>query len=170
MKRRYVYAALFGLPALLASLIISILLFGAAAGILWIFIYGDNPWPASAGSMLTAVFALACITLWAAFMYAAYLAGKKQEGRGTLNMKHMMVSAGITALLILLIILHQWRVGNLGTRSDDVVCSEFCRDRGFAGSGMPPRDAAEPTCSCFDNQGREAVKVPLREVTGRQAK
>ena len=56
MKRRYLYVLIFGVPALLVSVIISFLLFGAAAGVLWIFVFGDNPWPAFAGKMLTAVF------------------------------------------------------------------------------------------------------------------
>lgn len=70
MKRRYLYVLLFGVPALLASIIISFLLFGAAAGILWIFVLGDNPWPSSTDNMLTAMFVLACVMLWVAFMSA----------------------------------------------------------------------------------------------------
>ena len=45
MKRRYVYVLLFATPAFLASIIVSLLLFGAAAGVLWLFVFGDNPWP-----------------------------------------------------------------------------------------------------------------------------
>jgi len=51
-----------------------------------------------------------------------------------------------------------------------VLCSEFCRNKGFAGSGTPPRNAGEATCICFDTQGREAVKVPMGDVTARQGK
>jgi hypothetical protein len=164
MKKRYLYVLLFAVPALLASIIISLLLFGAAAGILWIFVFGDNPWPSSADNILTAMLILACMTLWVFFMSAAYVAGKKQEEHTALNVKHVLASAGATALLVLLAGLHQWGVGNIGPKSDDVLCSDFCRDKGFAGSGMPPRDAGAATCSCFDAQGREAVKVPMREV------
>lgn len=170
MKRRYLYVLLFGVPALLASIIISILLFGAVAGILWIFVLGDNPWPSSADNMLTAMLALACMILWVAFMSAAYVAGKKQEEHATLSAKHVMASAGATALLVLLVVLHQLGVGNIGTKSDGVLCSEFCWDKGFAGSVMPPRDAGAATCSCLDTQGGEAVKVPMGDVTARQGK
>lgn len=170
MKRRHLYALLFGVPALLAALIISFLLFGAAAGFLWFFVFGDNPWPSSAGNLLTALFVLACLGLWIAFLAAAYTAGKKQEARAALNGKHVMASAGVTALLLLLVALHQWGVGNIGPKSDDVLCSEFCRDKGFAGSGMPPRDAGAATCSCYDAEGREAVNIPIGEVTTKPGK
>jgi len=170
MKRRYLYVLLFGVPALLASIIISFLLFGAAVGILWIFVLGDNPWPSSAGNMLTAMFVLACVMLWVAFMSAAYVFGKKQEEHAVLNAKHVMASVGATALLVLLVVSHQWGVGNIGTKSEGVLCSEFCRDKGFAGNGMPPRDKGAVTCSCFDAQGREAVKVPMGDVTVGQGK
>ena len=170
LKRRYLYVLLFGLPALLASIIISFLLFGAAAGILWIFVFGDNPWPSFAGNMLAVMIVLVCLTLWVVFMYAAYVVGKKQEAHASLNAKHVMASVGATVLLVLLVVLHQWGVGNIGTKSNRVLCSEFCRDKGFSGSGLPPRNAGEATCLCFDAQGHEAVKVPMRDVTKGQDK
>jgi hypothetical protein len=164
MKRRYLYILLFGVPALLVAILISLFLFGAAAGVLWIFVFGDNPWPASAEKMLAAVFFVGCLALWIAFMSIAFIAGKKQEAYTSLNAKHVMASAGTTVLIILVMVLHQWSVGNIGARSDSALCSEFCVEKGFAGSGMPPRDAGTPTCSCFDAQGRETVKLPMRDV------
>ncbi|MBI5583093.1 MAG: hypothetical protein HY892_04660 [Deltaproteobacteria bacterium] len=170
MKRRYLYVLLFGVPALLASTIISLLLSGAAAGILWIFVFGDSPWPPSAGNMLTVMLVFTSVTLSVAFMSAAYVFGKKQEEQAALNVKHVMASAGATALLVLLVVSQQWLVGNIGTKSDDVLCSEFCRDQGFTGSGRPPRDAGAATCSCYDVQGREAVKVSMRDVVAGESK
>ena len=170
LKRRYLYVLLFGLPALLASIVISFLLLGAAAGILWIFVFGDNPWPSFAGNMLAVMLVLVCLALWVVFISAAYVVGKKQEGHASLNTWHMMASVGATALLVLLVVLHQWGVGNIGTKSYGVLCSEFCRGKGFSGSGLPPRNAGEATCICFDTQGREALQVPIREVTEGQGK
>ena len=128
-------------------------LFGAAAGILWIFVFGDNPWPPFAGNILAVMIVLVCLTLWVVFMYAAYVVGKKQEAHASLNAKHVMASVGATALLVLLVVLHQWGVGNIGTKSDSVLCSEFCRGKGFSGSGMPPENAGGATCLCFDTHG-----------------
>jgi hypothetical protein len=165
MKRRYLYVLLFGVPALLVSVIISFLLFGAAAGVLWIFVFGDSPWPASAGKMLTAMFFVACLTLWIAFLSVAFIAGKRQEKTATLNLTHVMVSVGVTAFAVIFLVWHQWGVGNIGTKSEGVSCSEFCQERGFAGSGMPPRNAGAPACICYDANGHEAVKVPIGDVT-----
>src|SRR5438034_9814042 len=116
MKRRYVYVLLFATPAFLASIIVSFLLFGAAAGVLWLFVFGDNPWPSFANQMLVAMLILTFMTLWVAFMSVAYVAGKKQEARASLNAKHVAASAGATALLVVLTLLHQWSVGNIGTK------------------------------------------------------
>jgi hypothetical protein len=46
----------------------------------------------------------------------------------------------------------------------EVSCADLCRAKGFIGSGVPPRNSGEHTCSCFDAQGREAVKLPLSEL------
>lgn len=168
MKKRYLYVLLFGVPALLAAMIVSVLLFATAAGVLWIFVFGDEPWPSSADALLTSVLVLVCVALWLALTSVAYVYGKRQEGRGALNTRHVTASTAATALLVLLVLAHQRGVGNIGPQSDSALCSEFCRSRGFAGSGMPSRDAGAPTCSCFDTQGREAAKVPMTEVTSRR--
>lgn len=170
MKKRYLYVLLFSAPALLAAVIIATMLFGAAAGLLWIFVFGDNPWPESAGMVLTAVLVLAGTALWGGMLYAAYVVGKKQETQAALNPRHAMIAVGATVLLVLLAVAHQWRVGNLGQKSAGELCADFCRDQGFAGSGMPPRDAGAATCSCFDAQGRETVQMPMGEITARQGK
>ena len=170
MKRRYLYVLLFGAPALLASSIVSVLVFAAAAGVLWLFVFGDNPWPSFANNMLAVIFIFACMMLWVAFLSVAYVVGKKQESNAALNAKHVIASAGAMALLVLLVALHQWSVGNIGPETDGLLCSEFCRGKGFAGSSMPPRDAGAATCSCFDAQGREAVKVPMGDITAERRK
>ena len=170
MKRRYLYVLLFGVPALLVSLIISFLLFGATAGVLWIFAFGDNPWPPFAEKMLAATFYVAFLALWVTFVSVAFVVGKNQEQSPSLNPKHVMTSVGASVLALLFIVLHQWRVGNIGTRTESELCSAFCQDRGFGASGMPPKNAGASTCSCFDAQGREAVKVPMGDVTATRGK
>jgi len=82
----------------------------------------------------------------------------------------MLAVAGATALLVLLAALYQWRVGNIGNKSDSELCSEYCWGRGFASSGMPPANSSETTCSCFDEQGSEAVKVPILGVVAARGK
>lgn len=162
MKRRFLYLLLFGLPALLASFIAAMLLFGAAAGLLWLFVLGDNPWPGWAEQLLGAAFVIAFAGSWLAFMSLAYARGKRQEASERLARSHVLAAAGASLLLLALIAAQQWSVGNLGGRSASLSCADYCRKSGYAGSGTPPRDAGAATCSCFDAQGRVAETVPLR--------
>ena len=167
MQRRYLYVLLFGIPALLGAVIATTLLFGAVAGALWLFVFGDNPWPASTDALLGAALVAVCIALWLSLLAVAYGVGRKQEARAALNPRHAMAAAGITAMLVMLVVSQQWSVGNLGPPSDGARCADFCRDKGFAGSGMPPRDAGTPSCSCYDEKGSEAIKVPWADVIGK---
>jgi Na+-driven multidrug efflux pump len=162
MQRRYLYVLMFSVPALLASLMLSVAVLGAAAGVLWVAVYGDDPWPASVNTALIALFSFTCVVALAACLYVAYATGRNEEASAGLNGKHMAVSIGATVVLVVLIAAHQWGVGNIGTPSDGALCSDFCRTKGYAGSGMPPKDSGIRTCSCFDAQGREAIKVPMR--------
>jgi hypothetical protein len=164
MKKRHLYLLLFGLPALLASAVVSVVLFGAVAGLAWLFVLGDDPWPQAANRLLVGVFTLSCLGLWLGLMTAAYRAGKKQEHQPAATTMALPAALGATALLLLLVVLHQWSVGNIGARSAGDLCSDFCQGKGFSGSGMPAKNLNDPSCSCFDLQGREALKVPLDEA------
>ena len=46
MKKRYIYALGFGIPGLFAAGPISVILFAGLMGVLWIYVFGDQPWPA----------------------------------------------------------------------------------------------------------------------------
>jgi hypothetical protein len=61
-------------------------------------------------------------------------------------------------------------VGNIGPKSATVLCSQYCSGKGYAASGMPPRDSGESACICFDERGREAVKVPLESIAASRKK
>jgi hypothetical protein len=161
MKKRYLYSLLFGIPGLFVAGIISIALFGALTGFLWIYIFGDNPWPPYAEALVSKIFILAVLILWIASITLGYVVGKRLENDPVLNRKHALLSAGLTAIFLLLILFQQWSVGNLGPTSDTVLCSEFCARHGYAGSGMPPQDTGDRICSCFDEAGNEVLVVPL---------
>jgi hypothetical protein len=165
MKRRYAYVLLFAVPAMLAAAIVAVLLAAAVAGGMWLFVFGDNPWPASASTVLTALLVLVGLAAWAGLLSVAYSFGKRQEALATAGLRPVMAAVGATAMLALLVVFQQWRVGNLGPKSVDVLCAEYCRERGFPASGMPPRDTGDATCGCFDTDGREKVRVPIRTIT-----
>jgi hypothetical protein len=136
----------------------------------WLFVLGDNPWPAAFGATLAAMFVLTCTAIWIGLLSVAYVAGRKEEACAALNGRHVAMSVGATALLVLLVLSHQWSVGNIGSTSNDVSCADFCRDKLFLGSGMPPKNSGIETCSCDDAQGHEAVEVPMAEVASQRGK
>ncbi len=161
MKKQYLYAMLLGIPGLFVAGMISIFLFGAFAGVLWIYVFGDNPWPSYAEQLLAIVFVLTVLTLWIVSLVLGYVVGKRLEKDPALNRNHVLISAGLTTLFLLLILFQQWSVGNLGPKTDTVLCSEFCARHGYSGGSMPPQNTRDRICSCFDDAGNETLTVPL---------
>jgi hypothetical protein len=170
MKRRHAYVILFAIPAFIASAIVAGIRFGAVAGGLWLFAFGDNPWPKSADTVLVTAFALVFLTTWLALLRAAYAYGRRHEDEPAFNARHIWASAGATALLVLLVVAHQRGVGNIGPKDNDTLCLEFCQAKGYSGSGMPPRNSGDTTCSCYGAQGREAAKASIEEIRKLQRK
>lgn len=168
MKRRYLYSILFGVPGFFISLIVSFVIFGAAAGLLWIFVFGDDPWPTSTEIILPVIFMFVFLIVWAASISVGYAIGKKLENDPAVNKNHIFASIGLTFMFILFIALQQLSVGNFGPKTDDALCSEFCTQQGYSASGMPARDSGERICSCFDDAGNEALKVPLESIAPRK--
>jgi hypothetical protein len=164
MKKRYLYSLLFGLPGLFIAGIISILMFGGLAGILWLYVFGDNPWPGFAETILSAAFVLLVLVLWMASILLGYRLGKRLETEPGLNRNHILISAGLTILFLLLMVFQQFRLGNLGPKSDTVLCSEFCARHGYSGSGMPPENSENRICSCFEKAGNETLRLPLDHI------
>lgn len=163
LKKRYIYAFLFGAPGFFLSLIISILVFGVTAGIFWLYIFGDDPWPRVAERILPASFILTFLVLWIGAIITGFITGKALEREPALNKNHVVVSAIATIAPIALLVFHQFRVGNIGPKPASIRCSELCLAKGFVASGTPPRDSGVMTCSCFNQYGQEAVKIPMRQ-------
>lgn len=166
MRRRSLYVLMFAVPAALAAVVAALGVVGALAGVLWIFVLGDNPWPPAAEALLVAAFALTALGCWLMLVRLAYAAGRKAEAGATFNRRHAVSAAAATAILVAVIVAHQWSVGNIGTPSDGVRCMELCRAEGFDASAMPPRDSGRRTCQCLDATGRvarEAALAPANE-------
>ena len=162
MKKRYIYSLLFGIPGVLLALIISFFIFGAASGFLWIFVFGDNPWPQTINDIFPILFITLFLALWIAFITAGFLTGKKLEGYPDLNKSHILISAGAIIVPIIFIILHQFGVGNIGAKSDSILCAEFCNEKGYSTSSLPPKNSGERNCSCLDDSGQDVLAIPLR--------
>jgi hypothetical protein len=161
MKKRYLYALLFGIPGLFLAGILSIAFFGGLMGILWTFVFGDSSWPTAIEIIVSILFVLVSLVVWIGFLIAGYLIGRRLETDPVLNRNHVLISGALTLLFILLIALYQWNVGNLGPKSDSSLCSDFCTLHGFSASGVPPQNAGERMCSCFDEAGNETIRIPL---------
>lgn len=164
MKKRYLYSFLFGIPGFIASAIISFVVFGFSAGFLWLFVFGDNPWPSLIEAVLSILFALVFLTAWIASLAAGYVIGKQLEGNPVSNKKPVLVSIGATMILVFFIVFHQLRVGNIGPKSETVRCSEFCTQKGYSASSMPPRDSGDRSCRCLGNSGIEMIDVLIDSI------
>jgi hypothetical protein len=164
MKKRYFYSLLFGIPGFVISVVISFIFFGFLVGVLWIYVFGDNPWPSLIEEILPALFALVFLTLWITTIVIGFIIGKRLENDQVLNKKHILVSIGVTVIPILFIVFYQVSVGKIGPKSDGELCSDFCIQKGYLGSSMPPADSGERSCSCFDNSGLEIIKVPIDSI------
>jgi hypothetical protein len=164
MKKRYLYSLLFGMPGFVFAVVISFMSFGFLAGVLWIYVFGDNPWPSLIEKTLPALFALVFLTLWITTIIVGFVVGKRLENDPVLNKKHVLVSIGVTIIPILFIFLYQVCVGNIGPKSEGERCSDFCGQRGYPASSMPPEDSGERSCSCLDHSGLEIIKVPLDRI------
>jgi len=164
MKKRYLYALLFGLPGFIISVVISFIIFGFLLGILWIFVFGDNPWPLLIEKIFPVLFAFVFLTLWISTIVVGFIIGKRLENTTVLNKKHILVSISATIIPILFIVLYQLRIGNIGPKSDAELCSDFCSQRGYSGISMPPENTGERSCSCIDNSGIETIKVPIDSI------
>lgn len=164
MKKRYVYALLFGFPGLFVSAMLCLLVFGGLLGFLWLFVFGDNPWPSSTDSILAILLVLTFLISWTGFIILGYVTGRRLESDPAWNWNHVLLSAGISVLCIVFVIFQQWNVGNIGPKSDSLLCGHYCVQKGYVGSGMPPRASGDRTCSCYDSSGNEALKVPLDSI------
>lgn len=165
MKKRYLYALLFGIPGLFVAGTVSIFLFGAFAGVLWLFVFGDNPWPSFIEPLTATLFVLAVLFLWVAFIVLGLIVGKRLERDPLVKKSHILLSAGVTVMFLLLILFQQWSVGNLGPESDSLLCSDFCVQHRFSGSGLEPGISDDRICSCYDDSGNEALRIPLDHLS-----
>lgn len=114
MKARYAYPLLFLFPGVMLALLACVAVAGAGAGVLWLFVYGDGPWPPSASTALMAMAATAGVLTLATVGALSYAFGKQREHRGGTSRSHVLAALGLSLGLPLLVLLHQWQVGNLG--------------------------------------------------------
>ncbi len=165
MKRRYLYAILFGVPGLLVALITAFVVAAAATGALWLFVFGDNPWPPAAGRLIGVLFAMAFLAVWLASLIIGYGMGKQLEHDPASHREHIVISVGVTVAFILIIVAQQISVGNLGPKSVGARCSDYCTRQGYSASSTSPREGGAVTCGCLDRGGSEIITVPADRLS-----
>jgi hypothetical protein len=166
VKKRYIYAALFGIPGLILSVIITVFFTaGMLVGALWIFVFGDNAWPPMVEQLLPYVLGLIFLVLLLFFFVVGYWVGIRAEQNPGLNKGHLVASGAMTTVFLLLIVLSLVSNGTLGPKTDTQICSDYCTREGYSASGMPPRNSGDRRCSCFDETGNKKITIPLESIT-----
>lgn len=160
MARFRTRALLYAVPAFILAAIVTVVVTVAIGGVLWIFVYGDSPWPSFVDRYSPLFIVAVLATTWLALLSAVIAWGKRQEARASLDMKHVYFAAGATLSLVLLVLVQQRSVGNIGPRPDVIVCSDFCTARKFQASRFPQ----DGTCGCHDTNGTEALRVPMSRI------
>ena len=164
MRKRYLYAVLFAVPGLLSALLVSALLFAVTAGALWLYAFGDSPWPDSTNTVLPLLFAVVFFVIWFGAIAAGYRFGKGLEAQPGFKVEHLWYAFGATLLPVAIIVFHQLSVGNLGPASDSQLCGDYCKQQGYVSSSLPPRNLGERTCSCLRGRGEYELTVPLDSI------
>jgi hypothetical protein len=116
MKARFAYPLAFLLPSLMVAVISAVIVGAAAGGVLWLFVYGDNTWPDTAETVVMSLVGLVAAATLGALLFASYSFGKARELTSGMSKRHLVLAAVVSVLLPLLVLLHQWQVGNLGAQ------------------------------------------------------
>lgn len=164
MKKRTIYTLLFLVPGLFVSLLITFSVFAGVYGALWLFVFGDNTWPDWTTRVAPALMLVVFSSIWIGAIVTGFLVGKKMEAAPGFDIRHLWISLGATLLPIVIMLLHQLSVGNLGPKSDGQLCSEYCSALGYDMSNMSPRDLGEQTCSCLGPKGEEEVTLSIEDL------
>jgi cytochrome bd-type quinol oxidase subunit 2 len=117
MKARFSYPLICLPLSAMSAGVVAIVFVACAAGVMWIFVYGDNEWPAAAERTVMALSVLIFAAILALILVALYKFGKEQESRGGLTKKHALVAVIATLLLPMLILIRQWSIGAIGSHN-----------------------------------------------------
>jgi hypothetical protein len=98
----------------MAAFLSAVMAAAGGAGILWLFVFGDNSWPDAAESALIAFAVLVAALTLAILVFASYSFGKKREGLGGLAKRHLVLAIAVSAAIPALALFYEWEVGNLG--------------------------------------------------------
>ena len=107
MQARLAYP-LFLLPLVVeVSAFVAVAVLAGGAGVFWLFIYGDNPWPEAAMTALEIVAGAAFVLCATLLTWAAYRFGRAQQANGGVDRRHVILALGAAFVLPVLLWLRQ---------------------------------------------------------------
>ena len=142
--------AILGAGALVMALVPAFVMTAFAAGVLWLFVYGDNVWPKTADLVILGVFFVSWFGAGAALTAALNRSPRVQRlSLGQLTAVSILM--GTFAISIMLV--HQWRNGNLGREPHP--CKLTCEAQGFSGASWSVDASGTEDCTCHGASQRE---------------
>lgn len=114
MKARYAYPLLILLPGAMLAFLAGVVGGAVGAGVLWVFVFGDDTWPQAANTALMGLAVAVFVVVFSTLLGLAYAYGKRQEVSGGVRRGHVVAAVLVSIGLPVLVLLHQWSVGNLG--------------------------------------------------------
>tara|TARA_R110000787_G_scaffold53975_1_gene125884 strand:- start:116 stop:535 length:420 start_codon:yes stop_codon:yes gene_type:complete len=135
--------ALISIPSFLVALLPSLFITGAVAGAVWIWVYGDNTWPALAEIIIVISFVSSWAFIGALLTRNLYRHPRVQQL--TLGQLVLLVVL-LGALAVGVLLLYLWMNGSLVSPHP---CFSNCQAKGFSSSVIEYGDNGEEKCTCL---------------------
>ena len=134
-----------GVGAFVVALVPAFMVTAFAAGVLWLFVYGDNFWPKTADLVIVGVFFVSWFGVGTAL--TATLSRSPRIQRFTIG-QLTGVSVLMGTLAIGVLVIHQWLNGNLGHKPHP--CALACKEKGFSGASWVDEAPGIRDCTCHN--------------------
>lgn len=156
MKRRYLYALLFGVPGLFLTILLSLQVLFAVVDIAPLLGYelSEMQMLGTTGVIL--------LIFWIALIAIGYSIGTWFENGSRLNRKHALISLGLSLLMFGYIVF--WSMRETRYEADSELCNNYCFSNGYSASVMPPVDDPERACYCSNYSSGESVTIPIEDI------
>lgn len=168
MRKRYIYALLYGIPGFFASIPLLLVSFLIFCNPLDAGKFGPHTFCGGMNSFAK-IIPIFFLPWWIISIWMGFIAGKKYEKNKTLNRKHVLTSLITTIVLILIITAFYLRSREANRPNPDFKkCDDFCSQKGYPQSSMGYPGTPDPSkvsCSCYANDGKHMLKIPFSQIS-----